>query len=161
MSNTRWTRYILIGWIALMSAIWADNFRRNLTAASHWLVVRQIHVYDTWRGDPPYMTVDRNILRPFHGEWLATVRNVSDGSLAFACLAEGRADYATDARIPPNITLDWWTFPAKCRLDPGRYRLDTQWRINAQGYPEKTLRVSSNVFEVHPRPDFMAPPASP
>ena len=158
MSNSRWTKLIIACWMVVMIASWLNNLGRDFASASRWLVVREIHVYDTWVGDPPHLTVNRDIVRPFHGEWLATVRHVSDGSLAFACLAEGRADYATDARIPPNITLDWWTFPAKCRLAAGQYRLDTQWRIRAQGYPEKFLRASSNVFEVHPRPDFMPPP---
>lgn len=142
---------IAVGATVLLSAAAtiADG-ARALMPAKHWLHVESLHVYDAREGEAPYMHVVREIRRPFTAEWHATVRIVSDGTNSFACLAEGKAAYATDARFPPELTLDWWTFPTKCRPPPGRYRLDTTWTIKPPGYPEKELTVRSNVFEVHP-----------
>lgn len=157
MQNKLWMPVIVGGWIAMAAASSILEIKRDLAPASDWLAVSEIHVYDAWAGEAPFISVDREIKQPFHGEWFVTVRRVSDGTNSFACLAEGRADYATDARIPPNSTMDWWTYPARCRLDPGRYRMDTQWRIHAQGFPEKVARARSNTFEIHASP-WRSPP---
>lgn len=146
-----WTKAILAGWLSVAIYSNIDEIRRDIAPAATWLDVRAIHVYDSFEGEPPFISVDRAIRRPFLGEWTATVRIVSDGTNSAACIAEGRASYAVDARIPADATLDWWTHPAKCRLGAGRYRLDTIWRIWPAGYPEKMLLTQSNVFEVHPR----------
>lgn len=139
--------------LALMSIILFVGYR-FIAPAQLWLSVGALHVYDTWEGEPPYISFDRVIKRPFRGAWIATVRIVSDGTNSFACLADGLASYAPDARLPPNLTLDWWTHPTKCNLPPGRYRLDTEWMIIPHdGYPAKTMAVSSNVFEIHALPE--------
>lgn len=162
--DRRWWIIILLGWAAIFAYSellqirqtglelqrLEEQNRRDHAPATDWLRVDTLHVYDAWEGEAPYMHVDRTILRPFRGEWHATIRVVSDGTNSFACMAEGRAAYAIDARLPPNLTLDWWTWPEKCRPPPGRYRFDTTWTIRAPGYPEKEMTVRSNVFEVHP-----------
>lgn len=156
-----WTKAILAGWLSVAIYSNIDEIRRDIAPAATWLDVRAIHVYDSFEGEPPFISVDRAIRRPFLGEWTATVRIVSDGTNSAACIAEGRASYAVDERIPADATLDWWTHPAKCRLGAGRYRLDTIWRIWPAGYPEKMLFTQSNVFEVHPRPFVRADPDRP
>lgn len=150
MQNKFWLSVIFGGWMTVAGASSVMELKRGLAPATDWLSVKEMHVYDAWAGEPPYLSVNRTINRPFYGEWIATVRRASYGTLAFACIAEGRASYATDARFPPDMTLDWWTFPTKCRLEPGRYRLDTEWRISPPNHPQKQLRVQSNIFEVHP-----------
>lgn len=153
MRNKFWLSVIIGGWITVAAYSQALEIQRDLTPATSWLRVSRLHVYDAWEGEPPFMDVDRTIVHPFVGEWQSTVRIVSDGTNSFACLAEGKAAYSTDARLPPNLTLDWWTYPAKCRPPPGRYRLDTTWTIKPPGYPVKELTQRSNVFEIHALPD--------
>lgn len=153
MQNKLWLSVIAAGWLSVAGASSIIDLRRNLDPATDWLSVSEVHVHDALVGEPPVLSVKRVIKRPFFGEWIATVRRASDGTLAFACLAEGRASYATDAKLPPGLNMDWWTFPTKCRLEPGRYRLDTDWRIWPPDHPLKQLRVQSNIFEVR-RPDI-------
>ena len=150
MRNKIWLGVIIAGWATVAAASSILDLRREIAPATQWLDVKSVHVYDTWEGEPPFMTVNRVIRQPFVGEWFATVRTISDGSNSFACLTEGRASYAVDAAMPGNLSLDWWTHPVKCRMPPGRYRLDTIWIIRPAGYPEKALFTQSNVFEVHP-----------
>lgn len=138
--------------IVLPAALWVsmqlDNFRRFSASPSNWLEVTSIHVDDATHGETHRMQVVRSIHQPFYGEWIATIRNVSDGTLANTCLAEGKADYSPAAN---ELTMDWWTFPTKCRPPPGVYRLDMHWRIFPPGYPQKDVRAFSNVFSVAER----------
>lgn len=155
MSNRRWTKILVVCWMVLVAGISIRDFARESAPASRWLNVTEMHVSDSWEGEPPFMSVNRVIRRPFRGEWIATIRVVSDGSNAAICPpAHGRASYAIDARYPPNLTLDWWIQPEKCSLKPGRYRLDTEWTILPHdGSPAKTVTAISNIFEVHALPE--------
>ena len=148
MQNKIWLTVIFGGWMTVAASSILD-MQRGIAPASDWLEVKKLHVYDAWKGEQPYMHVNRFIKQPFYSEWTVTVRNVSDGTLSHACIAEGRASYATDARLPPDTNLAWWTFPTKCPLDVGWYRLDTEWRIHAPNFPMKYLRKQSNIFEIH------------
>jgi hypothetical protein len=136
---------------ALWLSVQIDGVRRANAPATDWLEVDSVTVHDAVEGQAPTMAVQRTIRQPFFAEWTVTVRNISDGSISFACIAEGRADYAVDAKLPSPFTADWWTFPTKCRPPPGRYRLDTHWRIHPDRYPEKQIRVQSNEFHISPK----------
>lgn len=144
-----------IGWavITASAGLWLsiqmDDLRRARAPASDWLEVRALHVYDAWDGESPYISYDRDIKSSFRGIYTVTVRPMGgDGN---GCLPmEGRADYSPTAILPPNRTLDWLTWPHQCRLTPGRYRVDVAFQIMPDGYPDKTLRAVSNIFEVHP-----------
>ena len=94
-------RRVIAAAIVLPSAFWlsmlVNDVRRLVASPSDWLEVASIHVDDTAEGETNRMQVVRTIHAPFYGEWIATIRNVSDGTLAGACLAEGKASYAIDA----------------------------------------------------------------
>lgn len=140
--------WIVVGVLAVTNL---NEYLRNITPATYWMRVDSVVVADAMQGDPVIMHVSRTVYRPFSGEWLATVRRIDvDGPVA-ACFSSGRNHYTTDAKLPNPLTLDWWTHPIKCNLPEGRYRLDTIWTISVEGYPQKTLSIASNVFEVHKR----------
>lgn len=90
MQNKLWWSIIIGGWMTVAAASSVLDLRRDLAPASDWLKVEKLHVYDAWQGEAPYMHVKRTIKAPFFAEWTATVRKASDGTMAFACLADGR-----------------------------------------------------------------------
>jgi hypothetical protein len=115
---------------------------------SEWLAVRSVVVHPSIEGRPPVLSVEREIKKRFFGEWSATVRKSTEEGFVIACAATGSNEYQTDSQIPKPLTLDWWTFPIKCDLPAGTYRLDTVWKIKAPGYPDKHLTYRSNLFTV-------------
>lgn len=145
---------LVAGGMALVAVLVIEDKVRAFWPASRWLEVRSLHVYDGWAGESPYMHVLRYIHLPFSGEWTATVVDVKSSTTKEVCPpAYGRTAYRVAARLPPDLTLSWWREGKPCDLPPGRYRLVTEWRITAEGWPEKVLRVESNIFEIHALPE--------
>jgi hypothetical protein len=111
--------------------------------------VRRVYVNDTFVGTIPTIEVDRIIWRDFHGQWLAEVEQQQrGGGFAVVCAESGYSNYRTDAVMPDQLDLDWWTYPRHCELEPGIYRVDTVWRWQPPGFPIKETRYMSNTFTV-------------
>lgn len=122
--------------------------------ADHWFEVNRVYFEDTVEGVPPHLTVDRSIHRPFRGAWDAEVKREVGSTFQSHCLrhSPGPFDYRTDARIPPDADLRWWLeIPPNrdCEWAPGRYIVETTWRIYL--WLGITLRVKavSNTFTIH------------
>ena len=134
--------YRLIPWlvtVALLPAL--------LWPASWWFEVQSVHVQNTWGGERIGMIVDRRINRPFRGEWQVTIRSWDGSGWVTWCNASGASHYATEAKFPKMLTLDWWTNGQCHPLPSGRYMMQTSWRIAAP-VQDKMVSVDSNVFEV-------------
>ena len=134
--------YRLIPWLitaALLPAL--------MWPASWWFDVKSIHVQNTWSGERIGMIVDRKINRPFRGEWQVTIRSWDGSGWVTWCNASGASHYATEAKFPKMLTLDWWTNGQCHPLPSGRYMMQTSWRIAAP-VQDKMVSVDSNVFEV-------------
>lgn len=117
--------------------------------ASHWIDVREIHIYDAKVGHSPLMTVQRTIKRPVFGRWIVTVFRKEEGEgYSVFCTQTGQQFYNPEARLPGNLTLDWWTWPKHCDLPIGEYFVSTTYRIQPDDYPRKTINVSSNAFTI-------------
>lgn len=141
-----------IGAAAVVAFLWAAylSLWPNLAPASYWLVVDEVTVMDTMEGQTPDMKVSRQIKRPFKGAWIATVMvKEQGGEFSTFCTAPGTNDYVTNAALPRNLNLDWWTWPKTCQLPKGTYRVRTLWVIYADGYPEKSVRKVSNEFIIY------------
>lgn len=144
VKDSWWNAIILSGWaLLLFMAIISDR-----VPPSVWLDVRSIEVQDATVGASPKMRVDRIIKSDFVATWLVEVEKDIGPGFAVYCSARGESAYRTDAALPTPLTLDWWTYPSKCNLPAGRYRVETVWLINVPFVPEKTVRVMSNVFTV-------------
>jgi hypothetical protein len=141
----------IMGLFVLMAG--TAQFNR-LLPASHWLEVTGLHVHDTAAGTSPKMRVDRVIHRPFQADWIVTVmrENWSGNGFSTFCTARGGNDYRPGAQLPDTLDLDWWTWPVRCDLPPGRYRVKTLWRLTLPENVVKDVRVTSNIFSVW-RPD--------
>lgn len=125
----------------------------NIIPASNWFEVNRVFFSDSVTGHPPHLTVDRIIHRQFRGSWDAEVKR-EDGSVFDShCLRHSPVpfDYKPTARIPPDADLRWWLeIPPNrdCRWEPGRYIVETTWRIYL--WLGVTLKVKSvsNVFTI-------------
>ncbi len=145
MKDRHWLLALLVGWLLLVGAPKWPNF----FPASHWFEVRSISVSDSVVGVAPGMSVDRVIHRPFQADWIATVMRVeAGGGNSTLCTARGGNDYRPTASLPANLNLDWWTWPRKCDLPPGEYRLKTLWVLRLPEGATKEVRVMSDTFKI-------------
>lgn len=140
MSDRTWNR-ILMGLWGLFLIAW-------LWPASWWLDVWRIHVSDGMAGQTITMEVDRQIVRPFFGKWSAIVRKRQGAGWVVVCPSDGSADYRTDAVLPEDLTLEWWTAGACPALVAGTYILTTTWEIYPEFMPRKILKIVSNEFTI-------------
>ncbi|MGE0653261.1 MAG: hypothetical protein AB7P12_16180 [Alphaproteobacteria bacterium] len=138
-------------WVAIIAAGWLVMVAPVAVPASFWFKVDRVYVHDAVDGSTPLMEVDRTIVRPFHGRWIATVlRKNHRGTYATFCTAVGANDYRPGNMLPDMVDLNWWTWPTRCTLPPGTYFLNTLWTIDAPFFPDKEVRISSNAFEITP-----------
>ena len=139
-----WVIFIAAGWLILLAPV--------VIPASFWLTVDKVFVHDTVAGSTPLMDVERTIHRQFRAKWIATVlREGRFGTFSAFCSARGVNDYRPDNDLPDVVDLNWWTWPTRCVLPEGRYVLHTLWTIEAPFFPDKEVRIESNVFAIKPR----------
>lgn len=122
-----------------------------LWPASYWLDVQAIVVRSAQVGQPLSMVVDREVRRPFLGNWHVTIRQWDGAGWLTWCNASGKSNYRKDARYPKDLALQWWTDGQCHPLPPGRYKVTTAWTIQNEGLvPDKIVVADSNIFEVTP-----------
>lgn len=124
------------------------GFVDRFVPVSFWFEVRSVHVFDAPAGEDPRMAVDRTIHRPFTARYIAIVRRRGENGFSHFCSGSDTTDYQPDAAFPDPLTLSWWTWPKRCALPPGTYRLDTLWRIETQTGVVRDLRNRSNEFRI-------------
>lgn len=120
--------------------------------ASWWMRVDLVQAGPAKVGQDVPMIVDRTIVRPFFGEWTATVRRYTPTGWAWYCGGNGKSIYRDGAELPINLTLDWWTAGGCKTLTEGRYIIETSWEIKPMRgfFPPKRVSATSNIFEVTP-----------
>lgn len=137
----RWWPWVLVA-IVLPLKLWP---------AGWWLDVDVVQVQSARVGDPIPMLVEREIRRPFHGEWNITVRQWDGSGWLTYCNARGMSNYQPGARFPKALTLQWWTDGQCHPLPVGRYKITTHWTINAiTMFDDPEVVIDSNIFEVRP-----------
>ena len=139
-------------WFLIIGAMWAALIVSVFAPASLWLQVTSVHVEDTIVGVTPEMNVDRAVNREFSAEWTVTVMRKGSNGYSAYCTANGANDYSPDTSLPDDLTLDWWTWPTKCPLPVGGYRVKTLWVLHLPLFPDKEVRNVSNVFKVTDAP---------
>lgn len=117
---------------------------------ARWLEVRSVKVEDAMAGDDPIMHVDRAINTTFHGEYVAIIKRKGIAGFSYFCSGIGGSDYRPDAVLPDPLHLSWWVYPSRCDLPPGRYLVDTLWRIDTPSGVTREVRNRSNIFTIHP-----------
>jgi hypothetical protein len=133
--------------LAAMPAL-ADVYRAAIPA-SYWMKVQEVHVSDSYVNRSPRLEVAREIKKQFTASWIAEVHAKQDnGTFATVCTGNGENLYKPEDSLPINLDLDWWTYPKRCNLGPGTYRVFTVWKVEPQNYPTKWVENTSNVFQI-------------
>lgn len=145
-----WWRYTIVAGILFMLMAAAQEWR-SWVPPEFWFEVRSVEIADTVVGTSPRMDLDRVIRRPFSARWIVTVmREGPGGGFYTSCTAVGSHDYRPENALPPDLDLDWWTWPRVCDLPVGTYRVHAAWFLRVDSWPPKSVRTQSNVFTVAP-----------
>lgn len=115
---------------------------------SWWMEVRRIAVLPGRAGEPVVLMVDRIIHRPFHAQWHLRVWRHDMAAEEVACEASGGGDYRPTARLPPTVTLRWYSAGECDVLPAGRYSMTVTWRIARGVLPPAIVSAESNAWLV-------------
>ncbi|MCP5099879.1 MAG: hypothetical protein GY943_30360 [Chloroflexi bacterium] len=145
--------YAIISYVLLFNAIvlLQMGFYRWIPT-SYWIEVNRIFVHNTVVGKTPVMEVNRTINREYTAHWTVEIEKQVNGKFQSNCSQSGTNIYTPGNVLPKGdkLTVDWWTWPKKCKLDPGMYRIDTLWVLQVGMFKGRTIRHQSNVFTVKP-----------
>ena len=135
---------------SIIAVLWLVVYTTaHLWPASYWLEVRSVRVTDATPNTQPLLYVDRTINRPFQGTWNVTIKRIDAHQEMVACAENAVVFYEPKHRLPPVITLGWWTNGTCTSLPPGFYVVDTIWDIKGNAImPTKSVHTTSNVFEI-------------
>lgn len=149
----RWIRvidrvvYPALGMFVALLLCWSGA---NLIPTQVWFEARSVEVFDSTVGTAPRMIVDRATHIPLNMDWDVMVYKPVESGYQPMCHVTGNAEYEPTDRLPPDLDLDWWTFPVECDLEPGVYFIRTLWTMRLFGVVERTVRAVSNPFTIHP-----------
>lgn len=142
-------RKMMIGYfVALGAAVAVTTLPDMLLPASYWFTVKSVHVSDSVAASSPLMKVDRIIRREFDADWNAEVEREVQGRFLLVCQGRGHNTYSPDNALPDHLDLNWWTYPKRCDLAPGRYRVTTSWKIRPDRLSPRRVQAISNTFEI-------------
>ncbi len=139
---------VLVVGIIYVSNTFTVQYRRSVTPAA-WFIVNEIFVPDHAAGSNPDMLYDRLVRQPFTGFRVVEVqREEENGLFSSTCQGSGITSYDTDDfNFDNKVKWNWFVGEA-CRTEPGQYRLRVKWTIRAEGWPEKQVVATSNIFSV-------------
>jgi hypothetical protein len=145
-----WTKFLIAIWCGVLGySVIAANL-----PASWWFRVGQVHIENTAQGNCPVLAVDREIKRPFWGDWTAVLlRKQGSGGFSVFRVYSGATDYQPATILPEgeNLNLAWWFEIPKdaCAWPRGEYRVQTSWIITPdRGAPRRPVRRTSNTFTI-------------
>lgn len=141
-------------WLLILVLLPVVLYRNYIDAipSTAFMSVSEIRIADAPVGTSPEMTIKRDIHWPFIGEWNNILRHRTPEGFVSVCTSSGVTGFHPDNALPRPLTLEYWMRPGRCILPPGDYRLDTVWTIHSDGYPEKFLRGTSNIFTIYSPP---------
>ncbi len=146
---SRNTNLMLLLLLPLAAAPSFVDAYRAVIPASFWMSVRDVHVSDGYEGRSPKLEVDREIKKSFTASWIAEVHaKQENGKFATVCTGNGENLYKPEDSLPQSLDLDWWTYPERCNLGVGTYRVFTVWNVEPHNYPAKRVENTSNTFQI-------------
>jgi hypothetical protein len=126
---------------------WAVDAGKEATPTSEWFVVRKINVATAKQGDNPSVVYDREIKKPFTGDWIVEIVRTKDEFTI--CTGSGTNRYEPKDALPKAGVDLIWLVGKDCKLPVGEYTLQAHWKVKPDDYPEKSLRIVSDIFEVN------------
>ena len=139
--------------LAILAPIGWD-FAKTSAPTSLRFEVDEVLVHNKAEGDELKIVVDRTINRAFLARWIVEVHEErTDGrfELRAGCTGTDRNNYQPGDKMPTPVSLKWWIGHDRCTLPPGRYRIDTVWRLFLGRWGDRDVRNRSNVFTVTAR----------
>lgn len=94
--------------------------------------------------------VERQIHRQFFGQYYVRVWRESAVGWFVVCDGHGGGQYRSGAELPPHVTLSWWTSGRCAHLNPGTYKITTEWLI-PHAFGTAIVESTSNIFTVRDR----------
>lgn len=125
-----------------------DTLSRGEDPADYFQVKR-IDIPDAKPDEAVVLDVDRKILKPFKSSWVVEVGKLDEklGGYSLHCSGSGQNIYRPDNVLPAVVTLSWWLGHDRCKLPPGRYRVETAWSLGLEK-SSPVVEATSNVFRV-------------
>lgn len=121
---------------------------REFLPAESWINYSYLNVPDFTEHAAPDVDAERVVTRDLEGQYFVEV-HTEDGSQV--CSGNGAARY--DMFESEKIRMPFLRFinTDRCDLKPGRYKITLTVTVrDREGFPPKTVRVVSNVFNVLP-----------
>ena len=142
--------------LALMALLYQAGDRFTAGSRAPFLTDVTMHIPDHAVGENPMVELRRKAppRLPSGAEHVAMFSSIilveGDDVAINQCSTVSHQFYSGDRTDNPVRFEVYWGMP-RCRLDPGRYQMDTCWRpLDLDRQP---TCVSSNVFTVTARPD--------
>lgn len=145
--------------IAAIALFWAVQLGSKAIPASYWFEAGRVEVIEpTYEGDPIYLSVIREVKRPFDGEYDVLV--VDENTNTIVCDGSAAVHYLPERNLPKPLTLDWWVGDP-CVLPAGDYHMTTRWKIEWSPFElmDKTVGVDT-FFSVLPSGERLPEPDS-
>lgn len=142
MKDRTWNIIIIVCYGAIL---WASTFYQD---PDDYMIVQEVRVSDSVVGIAPTMDAKRKIIKPFRGTWLAEVNKQGEFGWTAVCSATGTNYYEPGDNLPDKLDLDWWTYPTKCNLGPGKYRVETVWTIRVPHLYPMDVTNTSEEFNI-------------
>ena len=144
-------KLIAAAWLLLYAVSGAHQY----LPTSYWMVVPEngVVVHDTEAGSCPAMEVTRRILRPFHAQWIVTLRKKDHrGAFVHAGSWSQQDEYNTSNVLPDPVDFGWWAYIDDCSfMEAGTYTVTTKWVLfPGSAARARTIRVVSNEFQILP-----------
>lgn len=156
MNITRIDIFGAVGGVLIAGVIYSYMVSvKNAAPPTEWFAVKDISVPDFVQGDDPPVIYNRQILKPFYGDWSVEIHGTNESTDYAICAGSGSAYYEPKENLPDTGVSMSWFFGYEawkgCSLNDGQYVLQTHWKIRPIGYPEKEYSMTSNIFRVLPK----------
>lgn len=166
--RNQWKVIALLWLIILTTPFLFREAGRLFLPASLWYELRLVEVTDSvTRTGERIINVDREIYRPFYGQWTTTEELLTIDGFTTVRRCQGEANYRPDKALPDPVTLEWWTdlktpealargeapsceffrpFNFQNTLPDGSYRLCTTVLVRTENYGSKREQLCSDVY---------------
>ena len=140
----------IVGTIALIAWFSYSDAAKQAVPATDFFTVRELNIPDYVEGQDPVVVYDRTIKQEFLGTFVVEIHKADPTANYAVCSNSAVRTYKTGEKRPETVTLKWFV-DRDCGLTPGQYVIETTWKIEAEGYPDKEYSAVSNVFRVLPK----------
>lgn len=147
MTGLRRAEALIIGGLLALAVAFMSML---FMTPDRWIRLEGLRVSDGATGQNLPIYYEREIVRPFRGEWHVELWRINRGSFEAVCAGNGSWNYEP-ATPDPNQTLEWLMGGDECAPKvPGEYRVRVIIDVNPRSILARHVVIDSNVFRVAP-----------